>query len=367
MILSILNWKTAAHYGAAPGVTSSLTTGDVAGHVIEIFNHLKSLLDRFVIRGNRTTAQQVVQLLFSSHELAIQCMMEEEVAVLTKQLMYCLLQQLGSLQNCASSSVVHWFLVLLSRVYLRSETEVAGPVWAVLTRIISELHRRREPLQQLLQSRYGFYGRPFETELMFSLSEDQSSSKPARSNIAASFAALNQLVNPTSPCDKDKSYNNLEMLSLKRSCDLLDVEPLPFVLVSASDGVRLEKADTGSSQFTAVALNGLVEAAKLVSHKEVIDWIDLSCPALDRITNGLILLQSHATSHRWQHLLAINPPLVIVMERLHSGGRKFVVLDFGAPILLTDVYIPACADWVSITVDVWNRAERNKNGIYLFF
>lgn len=252
---------------------ASLTTGDVAGHVIEIFNHLKVLLERFVIGGNRTTAQQVAQLLFSSHELAIQCMMEEEVVTLTKQLMYCLLQQLASLQNCASSSVVHWFLVLLSRVYLRSETEVAGPVWAVLTQIISELHRRREPLQQLLQSRYGFYGRPFETELLFNVSEDYLSSpsnKPVRSNIAANFAALNQLVNPVSPCDKDKSYNNLEMLSLKRSCDLLDVEPLPFVLVSASDGVRLEKAETGSSQFTAVALNGLVEAAKLVSHKEVI-------------------------------------------------------------------------------------------------
>lgn len=49
------------------------------------------------------------------------------------------------------------------------------------------------------------------------------------------------------------------------------------------------------------------------------------------------------------------------MERLHSGGRKFVVLDFGAPILLTDVYIPACPDWVSITVDIWNRTDRSKN------
>ena len=245
----------------------------MAGHVIEIFNNLKSLLDRFVIHGNRTTAQQVVQLLFSSHELGI-CLSEEEVSVITKQMMHCLLQQLGSLQNCASPSVVHWYLVLLSRVYLRSQTEVAGPVWAVLTRIISELHRRREPLQQLLQSRYGFYGRPFETELMFSLTEDHqqpstSSTKPVRSNIAASFAALNQLVNPSSPCDKDNNYNYLDILSLKRSCDLVDVEPLPFTLVSASDGVRLEKADTGSAQFTAVALNGLVEASKLVSHKDV--------------------------------------------------------------------------------------------------
>ena len=33
------------------------------------------------------------------------------------------------------------------------------------------------------------------------------------------------------------------------------------------------------------------------------------------------------TSHRWHHLLGTNPPLLIVMERLHSGGRKFAVLD----------------------------------------
>jgi hypothetical protein len=83
------------------------------------------------------------------------------------------------------------------------------------------------------------------------------------------FRSLNQLVNPSSPCDKEKRYNKLDALSLKRSCDLLNVEPLPFSLVSASDGVRLEKGDTGSSQFTAVALNGLVEASKLVSHKDV--------------------------------------------------------------------------------------------------
>ena len=54
-----------------------------------------------------------------------------------------------------------------------------------------------------------------------------------------------------------------ETLGLKRCFDLLDVEPLPFTLLTASDGTRLERADAGSSQFTAVALNGLVKASKL--------------------------------------------------------------------------------------------------------
>lgn len=144
-----------------------ISCGDIAGHVVEVVNRLKSLLDWFIIRGNRTTAQQTVQLIVSCHELAIQCVPEDNVLVMTKQLMvnrtvsllfieatvitvipffsflkmvqFCLLQGLESLHLCASSSVVHWYLVLLSRVYLGSEAEVAGPVWAVLKKIIIEL------------------------------------------------------------------------------------------------------------------------------------------------------------------------------------------------------------------------------------
>jgi len=301
-------------------------------------------VDYFIIRGNRTTAQLVVQLVLATHELGVQCLPDEQVPALTRQLMDVLLGRLSSLTRLASSSsVVDWFLVLVSRVYLRSETEVAGPVWAVLSGIIGELQRRSgtEPLQQLLQSRFGFYGRPFEAELVFGLSENEAKtgqpSKPV--SIAASFAALNELVNASSG-DKVQ-YSNVEQLSLKRSCDLLDVEPLPVSLVSASDGVRLERPDAGNSSFTAVALNGLVEASKLASRQN------------EEGSGGGV----GGTSHRWQHLLGTCPTLQMVMERLHAGGRKFVVLDFGSPVLLTDLLIPACVDWVAVAVDVWNKNE----------
>lgn len=71
MVLNILNWKTALHY-AVPmiecrGIIIS-SAGDIAGHVVEIINRLRNLLDWFVIRGNRTTAQQTVQLIVSTHE-----------------------------------------------------------------------------------------------------------------------------------------------------------------------------------------------------------------------------------------------------------------------------------------------------------
>lgn len=37
----------------------------------------------------------------------------------------------------------------------------------------------------------------------------------------------------------------------------------------------------------------------------------------------------------WQQLLSLPPQQMLVIERMHSGARRFVVLDFGAPILLT--------------------------------
>lgn len=159
----------------------------------------------------------------------------------TNRITDCLLNNFDELQNCSSSTAVHWFMVLLSRVFLNSEKDVTQPCLATLTKLVVELHNRKEPLQQLLQSRYGYSERPFEAEL-FPI--EPLLVRQGRSNLASSFSALNQLVSIAG--DKEKTYCHLETLSLRRSCDLFDVEPLPFSLLSASDGTRLEKAETGT-------------------------------------------------------------------------------------------------------------------------
>ncbi|PNJ59096.1 BIRC6 isoform 2 [Pongo abelii] len=40
-----------------------------------------------------------------------------------------------------------------------------------------------------------------------------------------------------------------------------------------------------------------------------------------------------------------------------SGARRFVTLDFGRPILLTDVLIPTCGDLASLSIDIWTLGE----------
>ncbi|XP_070181060.1 dual E2 ubiquitin-conjugating enzyme/E3 ubiquitin-protein ligase BIRC6-like isoform X3 [Littorina saxatilis] len=56
-------------------------------------------------------------------------------------------------------------------------------------------------------------------------------------------------------------------------------------------------------------------------------------------------------------LLQPPPDQVMVIERMHSGARRFVTLDFGKPIVLTDVIIPACGDLASLSIDVWVQGE----------
>ncbi|XP_054725362.1 baculoviral IAP repeat-containing protein 6 isoform X3 [Anastrepha obliqua] len=55
----------------------------------------------------------------------------------------------------------------------------------------------------------------------------------------------------------------------------------------------------------------------------------------------------------WHKLLAPPPKQMVVIDRMHSGARRFVVLDFASPILLTDLVIPACDELASLHIDIW--------------
>ncbi|XP_070137301.1 dual E2 ubiquitin-conjugating enzyme/E3 ubiquitin-protein ligase BIRC6 isoform X1 [Drosophila bipectinata] len=55
----------------------------------------------------------------------------------------------------------------------------------------------------------------------------------------------------------------------------------------------------------------------------------------------------------WHKLITPPPKQMIVIDRMHSGARRFVVLDFGQHILLTDLVIPACDELTSLNIDIW--------------
>ncbi|XP_062862910.1 baculoviral IAP repeat-containing protein 6 isoform X2 [Trichomycterus rosablanca] len=68
--------------------------------------------------------------------------------------------------------------------------------------------------------------------------------------------------------------------------------------------------------------------------------------------SGLALAISQAS-----HFLQPPPQQSIIIERMHSGARRFVTLDFGRPVLLTDALIPTCGDLASLSIDIWTLGE----------
>lgn len=72
-------------------------------------------------------------------------------------------------------------------------------------------------------------------------------------------------------------------------------------------------------------------------------------------TMGPSSSQNHSLP--WQQLLVPPPKQVIVVERMHSGARRHVTLDFGESVSLTDILIPSCSDLVSLSIDVWLFGE----------
>lgn len=69
------------------------------------------------------------------------------------------------------------------------------------------------------------------------------------------------------------------------------------------------------------------------------------------------MLQREDVTFPWGRLLCWPPQQALVVERMHSGARRFVILDFGSPILLTDLMIPSCNDLVSLSIDIWIKNE----------
>lgn len=100
----------------------------------------------------------------------------------------------------------------------------------------------------------------------------------------------------------------------------------------------------------------------LVQSDDLIDWGGSVEPtstssSLKPLRENIPHANSPCNSLPWQQLLVVPPKQVIVVERMHSGARRYITIDFGKPVLLTDIFIPSCADLVTVTIDIWLKGE----------
>ncbi|XP_059504666.1 baculoviral IAP repeat-containing protein 6 isoform X9 [Stegostoma tigrinum] len=292
-------------------------------------------------------------------------------------LLKALLDNLPYLPAAATGGSVFWYFVLLNYV---KEEDLAGcstVCASLLTAVSKQLQDRLTPLEALLQTRYGLYSSPFDP-VLFDLEMGGSSCKNAYNSSTCVQSDEIDLSDVLSGNGKMSNCAAAEG-SFTALTGLLEVEPLHFSCISTSDGTRVERDDamTGFGLTTAVgglttgtvgeASTALSSAAQvalqslshaMASAEQQLQVLQekqqqlLKLQQQSSLGTGLALAISHAS-----HLLQPPPHQSIIIERMHSGARRFVTLDFGRPILLTDILIPTCGDLASLSIDIWTLGE----------
>lgn len=177
------------------------------------------------------------------------------------------LEILDSINQVYSAGSLQWLNLLLFKVaHPDNASLLSSKCTYLLTKIANELHNRTNPYHLLLRSRYGLYGTPLEPELF-----DIEPPPPAKpSSTAVTYATVVAGDNTSAQnVDYQTTYGffrenldprevmstsvlktkiKLKNMSLSKMVKgLLETEPLHFACVAASDGTRIERADSSNS------------------------------------------------------------------------------------------------------------------------
>ncbi|XP_066597963.1 baculoviral IAP repeat-containing protein 6 isoform X2 [Prorops nasuta] len=337
-------------------------------------DQLPDLLQHCLLHAGRSIAHKCVKLIticsggfHNLEDLPAQSYDEAVLSALVSLLPLIIeVQWAGSLR---------WIHLLITRfLALDKNHNIAQQCIILVQKIAAEMSNRVNPYHLLLATRFGLYNTPFETELFdleppmppkFSsmpvtyasvVTGEQTGAAPISTSFTHSqdkTTAQSQdhidlrdlLILPTNSANELVVPSKLKALCTNHNIKgLLEVEPLHFTCHAVSDGTKMEKLDPsvctmniGTTLYdTAAAINNCVPDIKTI-HQNYRE--DVTFP--------------------WGRLLCWPPHQALVVERMHSGARRFVILDFGSPILLTDLMIPSCSALVSLSIDIWTKSEES--------
>ncbi|CAH0383910.1 unnamed protein product [Bemisia tabaci] len=369
MALDVLIWIACIRLGGRKQLTSKQRD-----FVNIIKDNLPPLMQHCFISAGRSIAHKCVKLLVICSETMKY--FGDDSQSFDKSLLEALVEWLPSTPQCWSAGALHWFFSLLSQVIVLDNNAIGvRKCLMLLKQIGAQLQSRQNMHHSLIKTRYGLYNSPFESEL-FDL-EPPVLARPL--SVPVSFTCVGHIEpGACAPSTNTLSHHSIprysasepidlrQLLDLPRASSdesisissnrlrgltanhfmkgLLEVEPLHFTCFSASDGTKLEKIDSGNSTSNVSCLLDTWSSPSFNPVEEQKnDW---GCSSDEK--NG---------EFPWQQILTAPLQCMIVIERMHSGARRFVVLDLGATVLLTDILIPACAELLSLSIDIWIKGE----------
>lgn len=448
-------------------------------------SHLSALINKCIIMNNRSMAHKGVKLIINTLHGAQNMIDQKQCQSFENALKSSLLNSIPDITKSTHAGALRWFTMLISATSnLESQGPISVAIIKLLIDVLNEISKRPNTLNSILQSRFGLYGMPFESELF----DAELPLFGKGNNIAYSNVFLpksnggtvpngvqqqqqqqqNQFSDLKSFCQGETSELRVPIHLRRKSISnhikgLLEVEPLHFVCCSTSEATRIENMDSMPMQSNNVIDDIVIETppqmqmgigtSKLVTNEHIIKMpnekiileseLDKKYDSQYMLAKNVVdkIFYSHMKKHKfkdtpngvsesmlnnlpiftgdeelmimqqnnsfgysekkssaeketdedgnnkigssvysnkvrefieetnrddsassvlpWHKLLSVPSKQMIVVDRMHSGARRQVTLDFGYHVLLTDIIIPACNDLASLTIDTWSFEEEN--------
>ena len=357
--LDLLNWIFYNHFSI---------DSDLLADLVHTFRkHLSTFLTTFFLHGERSTSRKASLLL----NFLLKNVDRDKQFV--SMLLESLLGLLGQMPNFGSSASLNWYFMLIHQVMFVDSNKTYQSCMSMLTQL-SRSHRYN-PFYALLKMRYNFgclffESQLFDIDLYFKLEGIKgvksiaSTGNPYTISFGSVGVSLgaNQLNNQmisgsnlmsqslgTSVGNTATSSDEGSGLAQSRvdpissftpSVGLLEVLPLSFKCISSTNGTSVEKTNNKKEN----SLYVLPDCFTFFEAQETHQSSSQTPHAIDfSIFNSIFSIQ---------------PQQFLVVERMEPVSRHFVVIDFGFPVALTDIMIPACTELSSLSFDHWMFKEQ---------
>ncbi|XP_053613474.1 baculoviral IAP repeat-containing protein 6 isoform X2 [Plodia interpunctella] len=356
-----------------------------------------ALIKNCILCANRSIAKKCVKIILTTSE-GVKQLPKPWKSTFETSLVEAVSGCVPYIGACASPGALRWLAALAQHATPRQAAPALVRRCMALLEAAARCHRDRGDVYlQLLRARFGLYGLPFERTIFSSevpeLGRGSSSPVTYASVLAGDSGAataasakpdyqLKDLLNlppdmecknassPSSPVAWWAANNGVGVFGAGVS----EAMPLHVSCHVASDGTKLEShgprhfpacvsamphSDADHHQLWSAMKEGQKQTSQDPDSLEDVESSLMDCDPQEKseFSEDKIFKEQEQCGIAWAALVTRPPQHTLVVERMHSGARRYIVLDFGHTVRLTDLIIPSCSDLVTLCIDIWVTSE----------
>lgn len=128
--------------------------------------HLGELISKCILLSNRSMAHKCVKLVIATMHGAQNIVDQKQCFSFEVALKSSILSSIPDIAKTTHAGAIRWFTMLISATSnAESQGAISTALMKLLIDVLNEISERPNAMNSILQSRFGLYGMPFESEL----------------------------------------------------------------------------------------------------------------------------------------------------------------------------------------------------------